>query len=106
MSTPVSLTLFCLPYSGASAMFYSPWRRKLPEWLNVRPLELPGRGMRMDSRHPGQGIGLAVVQDILEGYRSSLTIDESSLGGARIRFRLPAAISPERPSLVHNGAKT
>ncbi|ELQ00623.1 alpha/beta fold hydrolase [Pseudomonas syringae pv. aptata] len=48
MSTPVSLTLFCLPYSGASAMFYSPWRRKLPEWLNVRPLELPGRGMRMD----------------------------------------------------------
>ncbi|KPY87781.1 alpha/beta fold hydrolase [Pseudomonas syringae pv. tagetis] len=48
MSTPVSLTLFCLPYSGASAMFYSPWRRKLPEWLNIRPLELPGRGMRMD----------------------------------------------------------
>ena len=64
------------------------------------------RGMRMDSRHPGQGIGLAVVQDILEGYRSSLTIDESSLGGARFRFRLPAAISPERPSLVHNGART
>ncbi|KPZ28613.1 thioesterase II family protein [Pseudomonas coronafaciens] len=48
MSTPVSLTLFCLPYSGASAMFYGPWRRKVPEWLNVRPLELPGRGMRMD----------------------------------------------------------
>ncbi len=48
MSTPVSLTLFCLPFSGASAMFYSPWRRKLPEWVNVRPLELPGRGMRMN----------------------------------------------------------
>lgn len=48
MSTSVSLTLFCLPFSGASAMFYSPWRRKLPEWLNVRPLEPPGRGMRMD----------------------------------------------------------
>ncbi len=59
MSTPVSLTLFCLPYSGASAMFYSPWRRKLPEWLNVRPLELPGRGMRMDeplqNRHRAAG---------------------------------------------------
>lgn len=42
------LTLFCLPYSGASAMCYSPWRQKLPTWLKLRPLELPGRGMRMD----------------------------------------------------------
>jgi surfactin synthase thioesterase subunit len=48
MNGPAQLKLFCLPYSGASAMFYSPWRRKLPDWLSVRPLELPGRGMRMD----------------------------------------------------------
>lgn len=48
MTTSASLKLFCLPYSGASAMFYSPWRRQLPDWLSVRPLELPGRGMRMD----------------------------------------------------------
>ncbi|MBF2952570.1 thioesterase, partial [Pseudomonas aeruginosa] len=40
--TPVRL--FCLPYSGASAMTYSRWRRKLPAWLAVRPVELPGRG--------------------------------------------------------------
>lgn len=42
-----ALRLFCLPYSGASAMAYSRWRRSLPAWLQVRPLELPGRGMRM-----------------------------------------------------------
>lgn len=42
-----SLTLLCLPYSGASAMVYSRWRRKLPAWLNVRPVELPGRGARL-----------------------------------------------------------
>lgn len=42
------LTLLCLPYSGASAMVYSRWRRKLPEWLQVRPVELPGRGARFD----------------------------------------------------------
>ncbi|MGY2224235.1 thioesterase II family protein [Pseudomonas gingeri] len=48
MSTSLNLRLFCLPYSGASAMVYSRWRRKLPEWLQVRPLELPGRGMRMN----------------------------------------------------------
>lgn len=28
-------------------MFYSRWRRQLPQWLQVCPLELPGRGMRM-----------------------------------------------------------
>ncbi|MDU9391992.1 thioesterase II family protein [Pseudomonas sp. zfem002] len=42
-----SLTLLCLPYSGASAMVYSRWRRKLPAWIEVRPVELPGRGARL-----------------------------------------------------------
>nr|WP_279538579.1 alpha/beta fold hydrolase [Pseudomonas brassicae] len=41
------MTLLCLPYSGASAMVYSRWRRKLPAWLSVRPVELPGRGARL-----------------------------------------------------------
>ena len=40
------LTLLCLPYSGASAMVYSRWRRKLPEWIKLQPVELPGRGAR------------------------------------------------------------
>ncbi|MER2097746.1 MAG: alpha/beta fold hydrolase [Pseudomonas qingdaonensis] len=42
-----SLTLLCLPYSGASAIVFSRWRRKVPAWLNVRPVELPGRGARL-----------------------------------------------------------
>jgi len=42
------LTLLCLPYSGASAMVYSRWRHKLPEWLQLQPVELPGRGARFD----------------------------------------------------------
>ncbi|MGH8387040.1 MAG: thioesterase II family protein [Pseudomonas sp.] len=41
-----TLTLLCLPYSGASAMVYSRWRRKLPEWIKLQPVELPGRGAR------------------------------------------------------------
>ncbi|MGE8067527.1 thioesterase II family protein [Pseudomonas sp. NPDC089569] len=40
------LTLLCLPYSGASAMVYNRWRNKLPQWLKVHPVELPGRGAR------------------------------------------------------------
>lgn len=42
------LSLFCLPYSGASAMVYARWRRSLPEWIDVVPLELPGRGRRFN----------------------------------------------------------
>lgn len=45
--TVTTLNLLCLPYSGASAMVYSRWRRKLPAWLQVRPVELPGRGARL-----------------------------------------------------------
>lgn len=42
------LPLFCLPYSGASAMVYSRWRKRVPAWLDIRPLELPGRGARFN----------------------------------------------------------
>jgi surfactin synthase thioesterase subunit len=40
--------LFCFPYAGASALVYARWRRRLPDWLDVRPVELPGRGTRFD----------------------------------------------------------
>ncbi|MDJ0807206.1 MAG: ATP-binding protein [Gammaproteobacteria bacterium] len=42
------------------------------------------RGRRMDEQAPGQGIGLAVVEDILKAYGGGLTIDRSELGGARL----------------------
>ena len=52
MNDVIKLRLFCLPYSGASAMAYSRWRRSLPEWLQVRPLELLDgvQGLRMDGQ--------------------------------------------------------
>ncbi|WP_028694066.1 thioesterase II family protein [Pseudomonas cremoricolorata] len=43
----IPLKLLCLPYSGASAMVYARWRRKLPAWVQVQPVELPGRGARL-----------------------------------------------------------
>ncbi|MHC6224431.1 ATP-binding protein [Pseudomonas sp. X10] len=44
------------------------------------------RGERLDRQHPGQGIGLAVVKDIIESYDASLTLDDSPLGGAAFRI--------------------
>ncbi|MFC4159324.1 ATP-binding protein [Chitinimonas lacunae] len=47
------------------------------------------RGMRADERVPGQGIGLAVVADIVAAYGGDLDIGRSEqLGGAAIRLRL------------------
>ncbi|MEH2523006.1 MULTISPECIES: thioesterase II family protein [unclassified Bradyrhizobium] len=42
------MRLLCLPYSGGSAMFYARWRRLVPSWIDVQPVEWPGRGARMD----------------------------------------------------------
>jgi two-component system sensor histidine kinase PhoQ len=47
------------------------------------------RGERLDVQHAGQGIGTAVVKDIIESYAGELFLDDSSLGGAAFRMRLP-----------------
>ncbi|SEP86267.1 two-component system, OmpR family, sensor histidine kinase PhoQ [Ectothiorhodospira magna] len=47
------------------------------------------RGGRLDEGVPGQGIGLAVVNDIVDAYEGRLTIGTSTLGGARVEVRLP-----------------
>ncbi|NLG95800.1 MAG: thioesterase [Chloroflexi bacterium] len=40
------ITLFCFPYSGASAAIYSSWVNNIPN-VNVCPVELPGHGLRL-----------------------------------------------------------
>lgn len=45
--TPQTLSLLCLPCAGASATMYLRWRRFLPQWVRIVPVELPGRGARM-----------------------------------------------------------
>jgi signal transduction histidine kinase len=39
--------------------------------------------------HGGAGLGLAIVRQIVEGYRGTIEIEDRSGGGARIRVRLP-----------------
>ena len=48
------------------------------------------RGERLDRQHPGQGIGLAVVKDIIESYDAQLALEDSMLGGAAFRIHFPA----------------
>ncbi|WP_354422250.1 thioesterase II family protein [Variovorax atrisoli] len=50
MAGPARVSLLCLPCAGASATMYLRWRPLLPRWIEVVPVELPGRGMRMGER--------------------------------------------------------
>ena len=46
------------------------------------------RGERLDAQHAGQGIGTAVVKDIIESYDGELFLEDSELGGAAFHVRL------------------
>lgn len=46
------------------------------------------RGSRADSLSPGQGIGLAVVADIVSSYGGQIELDNSERGGARVQVVL------------------
>jgi signal transduction histidine kinase len=48
------------------------------------------RGVRLDQRGEGAGLGLSIVQDVLEAYRWRLVLDASELGGLKAICR-PAA---------------
>lgn len=51
--------------------------------------ELLQRGVRGDERREGYGLGLAIVQQIVDAYGGRLELKPSDLGGAQIRVILP-----------------
>lgn len=76
-------------------------REKRKQWLTITiqddgpgfslasEKEITERGVRVDEQVPGQGIGLAVVQNIVRSYEGELRTDRSQLGGALIELRFP-----------------
>ncbi len=49
------------------------------------------RGVQLDERRPGSGLGLDIVRTLAETYGGSVQALASPLGGARLRLLLPAA---------------
>jgi len=61
----------------------------IPAELRARVLQ---RGGRLDSQTPGQGLGLAMVREmVVEVYQGALEITTSPLGGTRISCIFPGA---------------
>ncbi|WP_271408075.1 sensor histidine kinase [Pseudomonas sp. Q1-7] len=49
------------------------------------------RGSRLDEQVTGHGLGLGIVRDIVESWSGRLSLEESPLGGLRVRIELPVS---------------
>jgi medium-chain acyl-[acyl-carrier-protein] hydrolase len=49
-NSDASLRLFCFPYAGGSALNFRGWANQLPVTVELCPIELPGRGLRMKEK--------------------------------------------------------
>jgi surfactin synthase thioesterase subunit len=105
------MQLYCLPYAGGSAMIYARWRRALPSWIDVRPVEWPGRGARLDEPLARDACGLA-EQLASELVRGSLASHYALFGhslGALIAFEVAHALlgrgAPLPSLLIVSGAE-
>jgi signal transduction histidine kinase len=47
------------------------------------------RGIRLDERVPGYGLGLSIVQDVVDLYGGEVRLGASELGGVRATIRFP-----------------
>ena len=77
-----SVSLLCLPCAGASATMYLRWRRLLPLWIRIVPVELPGRGSRLAESpvHDFDGLVAQLCAEQAEAMRGEFAIFGHSMG--------------------------
>lgn len=49
INTSTNLRLFCFPYAGGNSYIFRSWRDRLSQTVEICPIELPGRGIKMKS---------------------------------------------------------
>jgi len=107
-SVVTQLTLLCLPYSGASAMVYSRWRPKLPQWLQLKPVELPGRGARFDEplQTDMRALAMQLARELQPTLKTPYALFGHSLGAllaCEMAHALRALGCPEPVALFASG---
>jgi medium-chain acyl-[acyl-carrier-protein] hydrolase len=98
-----TVRLFCFPYAGGSALIYRDWARNFPEWIEVCPVQLPGRGARLREK-PFVRMD-QLVKSLLREMRPYLTTPFAFFGhsmGAVIGFEITRLLRRENAKLpVH-----
>lgn len=56
--------------------------------------EVLKRGVRLDEKVQGSGLGLDIVKELVDIYGGDLSLDQAEIGGLQVKLRLPAAKSP------------
>lgn len=87
------LRLFCFPYAGGSARVFHSWKDLMPCEVDVCPIELPGRGSRIDE--PLKDDFRALTESLFTSIRPFLDVEFAFFGhsmGALIGFDLACLI--------------
>ncbi|SFJ64560.1 thioesterase II family protein [Thermoflavimicrobium dichotomicum] len=69
--TAARVNLFCFPYAGGNPVIFRSWQTEMPEWIEVFPVHLPGRGMRM--AEPSYTDLPALIRDLSQAILPYLT---------------------------------
>ncbi|MGW7417824.1 thioesterase II family protein [Streptomyces sp. NPDC054863] len=88
--------IICLPHAGGGGGTFSPWRPYLPEGVELAPVDLPGRGSRIDEPLPESFDSL--VEALFEGLRGEFTLPYALFGhsfGALLGYELTRRIERE-----------
>jgi medium-chain acyl-[acyl-carrier-protein] hydrolase len=86
---PARVRLFCFPYAGGSAAIFRNWHKHLPEYVEVCPVQLPGRSSHM-SGPPFTNLA-ALIEPLARALRPYLDKPFAFFGhsmGAIISFEL------------------
>jgi medium-chain acyl-[acyl-carrier-protein] hydrolase len=84
------LRMFCFPYAGGSAQIFSSWWRSLPNFVQVVPVQLPGRGNRI-SETPWRKIDQladAIAEDLLPVFEEKPFVFFGHSMGATLGFEV------------------
>ncbi|MFD9903978.1 thioesterase II family protein [Streptomyces sp. NPDC059063] len=105
------IPVICLPFAGAGASFFRPWREQASERLLIVPVQLPGREERLDEE-PYADVGEAVddlvpeVLDVAERYPRFVVFGHS-LGAVlayEVTRQLAETLPPGSLHLVVSGS--
>ncbi|MFE6226459.1 MULTISPECIES: thioesterase II family protein [unclassified Streptomyces] len=99
------LRLLCLPHAGGGVGVFHAWRAHLPDGIELAPVELPGRGSRIDEPMPATMD--ALVDALFDGVRGELDVPYALFGhsfGAILGYELTRRI--EREAARAGGPRT